>query len=51
MTTETIGLLYMLADAGPVVKFVMLVLLFFPLLHGLSFSLNSGISEKHFTIP
>ena len=29
MTTETIGLLYMLADAGPVVKFVMLVLLFF----------------------
>lgn len=29
MTTETIGLLYMLADAGPVVKFVMLLLLFF----------------------
>lgn len=32
MTTETIGLLYMLADAGPVVKFVMLVLLFFSII-------------------
>jgi biopolymer transport protein TolQ len=32
MTTETIGLLYMLADAGPVVKFVMLVLLFFSIM-------------------
>ncbi|RLC23161.1 MAG: protein TolQ [Deltaproteobacteria bacterium] len=29
MTTETIGLFYMLSDAGPVVKFVMLLLLFF----------------------
>lgn len=29
MTTETIGLFYMLSDAGPVVKFIMLVLLFF----------------------
>ena len=29
MTTESIGLFYMLSDAGPVVKFVMLVLLFF----------------------
>lgn len=29
MTTETIGLFYMLNDAGPVVKFVMLLLLFF----------------------
>ncbi|NOX34288.1 MAG: protein TolQ [Deltaproteobacteria bacterium] len=29
MTTETIGLFYMLSDAGPVVKFVLLVLLFF----------------------
>ena len=29
MTTETVGLFYMLSDAGPVVKFVMLVLLFF----------------------
>lgn len=29
MTTETIGLFAMLSDAGPVVKFVMLVLLFF----------------------
>jgi biopolymer transport protein TolQ len=32
MTTETIGLLYMLADAGPVVKFVMLLLLFFSII-------------------
>ena len=32
MTTETIGLLYMLADAGPVVKFVMLLLLFFSIM-------------------
>jgi len=29
MTTETIGLFYMLSDAGPVVKAVMLLLLFF----------------------
>ncbi len=29
MTTETIGLFYMLSNAGPVVKFVMLLLLFF----------------------
>jgi len=29
MTTETIGLFYMLSDAGPVVKSVMLLLLFF----------------------
>jgi biopolymer transport protein TolQ len=29
MTTESIGLFYMLSGAGPVVKFVMLVLLFF----------------------
>jgi biopolymer transport protein TolQ len=29
MTTETIGLIYMLSDAGPVVKSVMLLLLFF----------------------
>ncbi len=29
MTTETIGLFYMLSEAGPVVKLVMLVLLFF----------------------
>lgn len=29
MTTESIGLFYMLSDAGPVVKFIMLVLLFF----------------------
>lgn len=29
MTTDSIGLLYMLSDAGPVVKFIMLVLLFF----------------------
>jgi len=29
MSTETIGLFYMLSDAGPVVKFVMLLLLFF----------------------
>lgn len=29
MTTETIGLFYMLINAGPVVKFVMLLLLFF----------------------
>ncbi len=29
MTTETVGLFYMLSDAGPVVKFVMLLLLFF----------------------
>lgn len=29
MTTETIGLFYLLSDAGPVVKFVMLLLLFF----------------------
>jgi len=29
MTTETIGLFYMLSDTGPVVKFVMLLLLFF----------------------
>ncbi|WP_300461215.1 protein TolQ [Desulfobacula sp.] len=29
MTTETIGLFYMLNDAGPVVKFIMLLLLFF----------------------
>lgn len=29
MTTETIGLFYMLSDAGPIVKFVMLLLLFF----------------------
>jgi biopolymer transport protein TolQ len=29
MTTETVGLLVMLSDAGPVVKFVMLLLLFF----------------------
>jgi biopolymer transport protein TolQ len=29
MTTESIGLFYMLSEAGPVVKFVMLVLLFF----------------------
>ncbi len=32
MTTETIGLIYMLADAGPVVKFVMLLLLFFSIM-------------------
>jgi biopolymer transport protein TolQ len=32
MTTETIGLLYMLTDAGPVVKFVMLLLLFFSII-------------------
>ncbi|SDT84497.1 protein TolQ [Desulfobacula phenolica] len=29
MTTETVGLFYMLSDAGPVVKFIMLLLLFF----------------------
>lgn len=29
MTTETIGLFYMLSDAGPVVKSIMLLLLFF----------------------
>lgn len=29
MTTETVGIFYMLSDAGPVVKFVMLLLLFF----------------------
>ncbi len=29
MTTETVGLFYMLSDAGAVVKFVMLLLLFF----------------------
>ncbi len=29
MTTETVGLFVMLSDAGPVVKFVMLLLLFF----------------------
>jgi len=29
MTTETIGLFYMLGDAGPVVKFILLLLLFF----------------------
>ncbi|MCA1793450.1 MAG: protein TolQ [Desulfotignum sp.] len=32
MTTESIGLLYMLADAGPVVKSVMLLLLFFSII-------------------
>lgn len=32
MTTETIGLLVMLTDAGPVVKFVMLLLLFFSII-------------------
>jgi biopolymer transport protein TolQ len=32
MTTESIGLFYMLNDAGPVVKFVMLVLLFFSII-------------------
>ena len=32
MTTESIGLFYMLSDAGPVVKFVMLVLLFFSIM-------------------
>ena len=32
MTTESIGLLYMLTDAGPVVKFVMLLLLFFSII-------------------
>lgn len=29
MTTETVGLFYMLSDAGPVVKFILLLLLFF----------------------
>lgn len=29
MTTESVGLLYMLTNAGPVVKFIMLLLLFF----------------------
>ncbi len=29
MTTETVGVFYMLSDAGPVVKFIMLLLLFF----------------------
>jgi biopolymer transport protein TolQ len=29
MTTETVGLFYMLSDAGPIVKFIMLLLLFF----------------------
>ncbi len=29
MSTETVGIFYMLSDAGPVVKFVMLLLLFF----------------------
>ena len=29
MTTETVGIFYMLSDAGPVVKFIMLLLLFF----------------------
>lgn len=32
MTSESIGLLYMLNDAGPVVKFVMLILLFFSII-------------------
>ena len=32
MTTETIGLFYMLSGAGPVVKFVMLLLLFFSII-------------------
>jgi len=32
MTTETIGLFYMLSNAGPVVKFVMLLLLFFSII-------------------
>jgi len=32
MTTESIGLLNMLIDAGPVVKFIMLVLLFFSII-------------------
>ncbi|MBA3011251.1 MAG: protein TolQ [Proteobacteria bacterium] len=32
MTSESIGLLYMLNDAGPVVKFVLLVLLFFSII-------------------
>lgn len=29
MTTDTVGLFYMLSDAGPVVKFILLLLLFF----------------------
>ncbi len=29
MSTETVGIFYMLSDAGPVVKFIMLLLLFF----------------------
>jgi biopolymer transport protein TolQ len=32
MTAESVGLLYMLNDAGPVVKFVMLILLFFSII-------------------
>jgi biopolymer transport protein TolQ len=32
MTTESIGLLYMLTNAGPVVKFIMLLLLFFSII-------------------
>ncbi|MCP4723285.1 MAG: Tol-Pal system subunit TolQ, partial [Desulfobacteraceae bacterium] len=32
MTGESFGLLYMLNDAGPVVKFVMLILLFFSII-------------------
>ena len=32
MTTETVGIFYMLSDAGPVVKFVMLLLLFFSIM-------------------
>ncbi len=32
MTAESVGLLYMLNDAGPVVKFVMLLLLFFSII-------------------
>ncbi|MCG8551018.1 MAG: protein TolQ [Desulfobacterales bacterium] len=32
MTTESVGLLYMLTNAGPVVKFIMLLLLFFSII-------------------
>ncbi|MDD4273289.1 MAG: protein TolQ [Desulfobacter postgatei] len=32
MTTESVGLLYMITNAGPVVKFIMLLLLFFSII-------------------
>jgi len=48
MTTESVGLLYMLTNAGPVVKFIMLLLLFFSIISWSIIFIKFGYVRKAF---